>query len=108
MSLQIIPFQAGINTCYILKDKGTILLDPGMSGHTYGSVSVLPDTGDAFISCLAHNKAPFVLRPRFPIYAMDIEMLKRSWKVVINKGAKTIYPGHGNPFPLEKILKYLN
>ena len=77
-------------------------------GHTYGSVSVVLETGDAFVGCLAHNKAPFVLRPRLPIYAKDIEMLKKSWKAVIDLGAKTIYPGHGKPFPLQKILKYLN
>jgi len=43
-----------------------------------------------------------------PIYALDLELLKESWSKVINMGAATIYPGHGNPFPVEKITKYLN
>jgi len=48
------------------------------------------------------------LKPKLPIYAKDIEQLKKSWKVVMDQGATKIYPGHGKPFPLEKILKYLN
>jgi len=48
------------------------------------------------------------LKPKLPIYAKDIEQLKKSWKVVMDQGATKIYPGHGKPFPPEKILKYLN
>lgn len=84
---------------------GRILHTPG---HTFGSVSVLLDTGDAFIGCMAQNKFPFRMKPGLPIYALDIEMLKNSWKYVIDQGAKTIYPGHGKSFPVERILKYLN
>ena len=99
----------------ILDDKDLSLKEYGISGkivytpgHTFGSVCVLLDTGDAFIGCLAHNKVPFVLKPRLPIYANDIELLKESWKKVIDQGASTIYPSHGKSFPVERILKYLN
>jgi hypothetical protein len=68
----------------------------------------LLDSGDAFVGCLAQNRAPFVFRPKLPIYAKDNELLKESWIKVINMGAQTIYPGHGKPFPVEKIMKYLN
>ena len=84
---------------------GKVVYTPG---HTYGSISVILDSGEAFVGCLAHNRLPFVLRPKLPIYAMDLELLKESWVKVINMGAKTIYPGHGKPFPVEKITKYLN
>lgn len=84
---------------------GKVVYTPG---HTYGSISVILDSGEAFVGCLAHNRLPFVLRPKLPIYAMDLELLKESWIRVINMGAKTIYPGHGKPFPVEKITKYLN
>jgi glyoxylase-like metal-dependent hydrolase (beta-lactamase superfamily II) len=77
-------------------------------GHTDGSVSVVLDSGEAFIGCLAHNRLPFVLKPGLPIYAKNVEMIKKSWKTVMDHGAHTIYPGHGQSFPLEKILKYLN
>jgi glyoxylase-like metal-dependent hydrolase (beta-lactamase superfamily II) len=85
--------------------QGKIVYTPG---HTYGSISVVLDSGDAFVGCLAHNRLPFVLKPKLPIYAMDLELLKESWVKVINMGAENIYPGHGKPFPVEKITKYLN
>ena len=85
--------------------QGKIVYTPG---HTYGSISVILDSGEAFVGCLAHNRLPFGFRPKLPIYAKDLELLKESWIKVINMGATTIYPGHGNPFPLEKITKYLN
>jgi hydroxyacylglutathione hydrolase len=86
--------------------NGSIVFTPG---HTSGSVSVLLESGDAFVGCLAHNNLPFRLKPGLPIFADDIEEVKRNWKKVIERGAKTIYPAHGDPFPVEvikKILKY--
>ena len=85
--------------------EGKIVYTPG---HTYGSISVVLESGDAFVGCLAHNRPPFVFRPKLPIYATNLELLKKSWVKVINMGAATIYPGHGNSFPVEKITKYLN
>ncbi len=84
--------------------RGKIVYTPG---HTYGSVSLLVETGDAFIGCLAHNGLPFALRPHLPIYAMDTELLRKSWSKVIHMGARTIYPGHGKPFPVARIKKYI-
>jgi hydroxyacylglutathione hydrolase len=85
--------------------QGKIIHTPG---HTSGSVSVLLDSGDAFVGCLAHNRAPFVLRPRLPIYADNIELLKESLRKIVQRGASTLYPGHGDPFPVRRILKYIN
>ena len=84
--------------------KGRIIYTPG---HTPGSVSVLLDSGEAFVGCLAHIGFPFTFYPVLPIYAEDIAEIKKSWDILITQGAKMIYPGHGNPFPVEKILKYL-
>lgn len=84
---------------------GKIIFTPG---HTHGSVSILLDSGEAFVGCLIHNKAPFVFKPSLPIYAMDISLLKESLKMMIDRGAKILYPGHGKPVPVQNILKYLN
>jgi len=99
----------------VLDDDGLSLNDYGIDGeivytpgHTYGSVSVLLKSGDAFVGCMAHNRMPLVTKPSLPIYALDMEMLKESWKKVLDKGVQTIYPGHGNPFPVEKITRYLS
>ncbi len=83
---------------------GKIIHTPG---HTSGSVSVLLKTGEAFVGCLAHNNLPFRLHPNLPIFAEDIEQIKKSWETIINQGAKIIYPGHGDPFPVDIIKKIL-
>jgi len=83
---------------------GKIVYTPG---HTQGSVSVLLETGEAFVGCLAHNNLPFRFRPGLPIFAEDIERVKESWKSLIQQGAKTIYPAHGNPFSVDIIKKAL-
>jgi glyoxylase-like metal-dependent hydrolase (beta-lactamase superfamily II) len=83
---------------------GKILHTPG---HTQGSLSVLLNTGEAFVGCLAHNGFPFRLNPGFPIFAQDIDLLKQSWRMLIEKGAKVIFPGHGKPFSVEVIKRIL-
>ena len=76
-------------------------------GHTLGSISVILDSGEAFVGCMAHNGFPFRFRPGLPIYAQDIEAIKKCWEILIDRGIKMIYPGHGNPFPVEVIKKSL-
>ncbi|MBN2635379.1 MAG: MBL fold metallo-hydrolase [Prolixibacteraceae bacterium] len=83
---------------------GKIIYTPG---HTAGHVSVLMDNGDFFSGCMAHNIRLFTPGPGLPIYAEDIEQIKRNWKLIIDQGATMIYPGHGKPFTVEKIKKYL-
>jgi len=83
---------------------GKIIHTPG---HTQGSISILLDTGEAFVGCMAHDGLPFRLIPGLPIYAQDINQIKESWKILINKGARIVFPGHGNPFPVEIIKKKL-
>jgi len=85
--------------------KGRILFTPG---HTEGSLSVLLDTGDAFVGCMAHNFFPFTLRPRTPIYAGYPDQLNQSWKELMARKPSTIYPGHGKSFPAEKMEKFIH
>lgn len=89
---------------YSLKNygiNGKVIHTPG---HTSGSISVLLDTGDAFVGCMAHDGLPFRFSPGLPIYAQDIQKLKESWKILLSIGVKMIYPGHRDPFPVEKII----
>jgi hydroxyacylglutathione hydrolase len=83
---------------------GRIIHTPG---HTPGSISVLLETGDAFVGCLTHNAPPFRLNPNHPIFAEDLNKLWESWKLLIDQGANMIYPGHGDPFPVSKIMKVI-
>ena len=76
-------------------------------GHSPGSVSVLLETGDAFVGDLAMNTLPMRFSPGLPIFGDSMEMIKNSWRLLLNQGAKMVYPAHGNPFPVGIIEKAL-
>ena len=99
----------------VLGDEGLSLTEYGIPGrvihtpgHTAGSVSVLLESGDAFVGCMTHNNLPFRLSPGLPIFAEDLEQLRESWKLLLNLGAKTIYPAHGEPFSADIIRRILS
>ena len=83
---------------------GRILYTPG---HTVGSLSVLLDSGEAFVRDLAMNKFPLRRNPGVPVLADDVEKVKDSWRNLMELGAVTVYPGHGKPFSIEAIRKAL-
>jgi glyoxylase-like metal-dependent hydrolase (beta-lactamase superfamily II) len=84
--------------------SGQIIYTPG---HTVGSVSVLLDSGEAFVGDLAMNKFPLRRTPGLPILVDDLEKVKESWKHLLELGVETVYPGHGQPFSVEIIKKAL-
>jgi len=84
--------------------SGKIIYTPG---HSPGSVSVLLETGDAFVGDLAMNSFPLRLSPGLPLFAEDIQKVKNSLKLLVDKGATKIYPAHGKPFSAELIRKFL-
>jgi glyoxylase-like metal-dependent hydrolase (beta-lactamase superfamily II) len=111
--LKKIPFPK-VKADILLSDQEYSLEEFGLDGsifhtpgHTEGSVSILLKSGEAFVGCMAHNNLPFRLSPGLPIYAKDIDSIKKNWKILIEKGARMVYPGHGNPFPIEVIRKSL-
>ncbi len=85
--------------------KGTVIHTPG---HTLGSVSILLDTGEAFVGDLAMNMFPLTVRPGLPIFAEDLRKVKESWKMLLDRGAKTVYPAHGKPFGVGRHLRHLH
>ena len=84
---------------------GTVIYSPG---HSSGSVSVLLETGEAFVGDLAMNAFPLRLSPGLPIFAEDTEKLRESWQMLLSRGAKMVYPAHGDPFPVEVIREALS
>jgi len=92
----------------VLGNEGMSLADYGIPGkiiytpgHSMGSVSVLLNTGDAFVGDLAMNGFPLRPGPGLPIFAEDIEKVKASWRHLLAEGARTVYPAHGKPFAAE-------
>ncbi len=67
-------------------------------GHTKGSLSLLLDSGDAFVGDLLMNGFPMRRGPGTPIFADDLETVKKSVRMLLSQGATRFYPGHGNPF----------
>jgi glyoxylase-like metal-dependent hydrolase (beta-lactamase superfamily II) len=96
----------------VLRDDGLSLSDYGIPGrvlytpgHSPGSVSILLDSGDAFVGDLAMNRFPLRLSPGLPIFAEDGSAVIRSWKMLLEQGATTVYPAHGAPFHADVIRK---
>ena len=99
----------------VLKDKEFSLHDYGIEGkvihtpgHSSGSVSILLDTGEAFVGDLAVNKFPLCLTPGLPIFAEDWPKLIESWQKLFDLGVKIIYPAHGDPFSADIIKNELS
>ncbi len=80
---------------------GKVVYTPG---HSSGSVSVILDSGEAFVGDMAMNGFPFRKGPGLPIFAEDMPLLKKSWEKLIEMGVKTVFPAHGKPFSIEKMI----
>lgn len=98
----------------VMGDEALPLRDYGISGsiistpgHSRGSVSVLLETGEAFVGDLAMSGFPLRFTPGLPILAENMEQVRESWKHLLEKGAKTVYPAHGKPFSVGAIWNAL-
>ena len=83
---------------------GRVIYTPG---HSMGSVSILLDSGEAIIGDLAMNHKLLRLTPGLPIFAEDINLVKESWRKLLQENIPLIYPGHGPPFSPDVIRKTL-
>jgi glyoxylase-like metal-dependent hydrolase (beta-lactamase superfamily II) len=113
----IIPFKhiRATEVDIVLKDEEFSLNDYGIKGkvihtpgHSSGSVSILLDTGEAFVGDLAMNKFPLRLTPGLPIFAEDWPKLIESWQKLLDLGVKIVYPAHGDPFSSDIIENELS
>jgi glyoxylase-like metal-dependent hydrolase (beta-lactamase superfamily II) len=83
---------------------GRVLYTPG---HSSGSMSLLLDTGEAFVGDSAMNGLPLRIGPGMPAFAEDVGALRESWRLLLTKGAKWIYPAHGKPFKADVLGRLL-
>jgi glyoxylase-like metal-dependent hydrolase (beta-lactamase superfamily II) len=82
---------------------GTIVYTPG---HTNDSISVILDNGDAFVGDACMNFLNFCGIHYRPIWICDLCLVFQSWRKIIENGVRTIYPAHGNPFTVDKLIHY--
>jgi hydroxyacylglutathione hydrolase len=96
----------------VLDDHGLPLNEFGIPGkvvytpgHSMGHVSIILDSGEAFVGDMAMNSWFLRLTPGLPVLADDIRMVVESWKKILPMGIKRIYPAHGMDFPVEVMQK---
>ena len=88
----ISPDRAALNAIGI---RGEIFLTPG---HSDDSISLCLDSGAAFTGDLA--------LPGFVTEEQAV-LTCQSWKKLIDHGVKRFYPGHSDPFPLDRARSML-
>jgi glyoxylase-like metal-dependent hydrolase (beta-lactamase superfamily II) len=83
---------------------GKIILTPG---HTVDSISLVLDDGDAFVGDAAANMLQWAGTHYRVIALDDADEYDRSWRKLIDAGARRIFPAHGEPFPAERLNENL-
>ncbi len=84
-----IPFSESRQVLEAIGLPGEILHTPG---HSDDSVSLLLDEGSVFTGDLTHPAM---------IGSEDAEVVHASWRLLRERGAQKVYPGHGPIRPLE-------
>ena len=69
-------------------------------GHSKGSVGLLSASGDLFCGDLLWN----MRKPGLHFLVDDLAACNSSIQKLKGLNVKTIYPGHGSPFPFEKLI----
>lgn len=69
-----------------------------LPGHSKGSIGVLTNEGEFFCGDLQYNLPGFYYCDDAVDYETSLGRIKKA-KI------KIVYPGHGKPFPLEKMIK---
>jgi glyoxylase-like metal-dependent hydrolase (beta-lactamase superfamily II) len=81
--------------------KGRLIFTPG---HTSDSISVILESGIAFVGDTLFNILPCSVTPPFQ---EDHQSLYDSWQKLISTGARQFLPGHGSTIKLKKFQKLL-
>lgn len=85
---------------------GRVLLTPG---HTRGSISVLLDSGEAFVGDLIMGGFFGKIcprRPKLPPFEIGRSYIRDSVRYVLQQNPKTILPAHGGPFNPQDVAKW--
>ena len=108
--LKFLPYKVQDNDIIITKESrlkeigieldGIIMETPG---HSIDSISILFDDGDCIVGDAAANFLQFAGTKYCVVFICDIDEYYKSWRKIISKNAKQIFPAHGKPFIVEKL-----
>jgi glyoxylase-like metal-dependent hydrolase (beta-lactamase superfamily II) len=68
-------------------------------GHCIDHQAIVLDTGEAFCGDAASSFLLWAGTRYCTLFMSDMDEAYRSWKKLIQGGARTIHPAHGRPFP---------
>jgi len=90
-----------IDERYDLSEYGLNAKVLHIPGHSKGSIGILTANGDLFCGDLLENKD----KPVLSSIMDDLSAANASVEKLKKLRIKTVYPGHGKPFPMEQFMK---
>lgn len=81
---------------------GRIIETPG---HTVDSISILFSDGDCLVGDAAANMLRFAGTKYCVIFICNMDEYYKSWEKIIKAGAKRIFPAHGRPYSVDKLIR---
>jgi hydroxyacylglutathione hydrolase len=91
-----------VDAPYRLDDYGIDGVVIPSSGHTRGSLSVILATGECIVGDLVMGMFP-PHRPGLPMFAEDMDAVKKNIRMITDTKPVIIYPGHGGPFSCSQL-----
>ncbi len=88
-----------LNELFNLIDYGLDARIIHIPGHSKGSIGILTSDGNLFCGDLFENKDKPVLNSIMD----DLIIANASLQKLKMVGIKTVYPGHGEPFPMKEL-----
>jgi hydroxyacylglutathione hydrolase len=79
---------------------GTILATPG---HSVDHLAIVLDSGEAFCGDAAARMLLWTGTHYCTVFMTDLDQSYESWRKMASAGARTLYPAHGRPFPVERL-----
>ena len=86
---------------YNLSGYGFDAKVPCISGHSKGSIGILTADDDLICGDLLENTD----KPRLNSLINDLTSARASVEKLNMLSIRTVYPGHGKPFPMELFIK---
>lgn len=77
------------------------------AGHSADSLSLLTDSGDLFSGDLIVNRPYKGIWRHMSLFGTSQELIKEQWRMLIERGAKIVHPGHGDSFPATELREFL-